>query len=86
MGTTKRKVASFFVRHVPDFGIVVGNEGEDVNVPDHLIAEWEDEGLIAKKAGAKKADERDPLDHDGNGRKGGAAPPVDTAPAQDAAP
>lgn len=75
MATVKRKVASFFIRHVPDFGIIVGNEGESVEVPEELAQELEDEGLIKKGAAKKGAD---PLDHDGDGRKGGVAPAVET--------
>lgn len=74
METTKRKVASAFIQFVPDHGIVVGNDGESVEVPLHLTEEWEGLGYI-KKTG------KDPLDHDGNGKKGGAAPAAeDKAP------
>lgn len=70
MKTVNMKVASFFVRHVPDFGIVVGNEGEDVNVPEHLAEEWAQEGLVGKPVKGKPA--KDPLDHDGDGFPGGS--------------
>lgn len=66
METEKRRVASFFIENVPDYGIIVGNEGEKVKVPVHLIADFEDRGLIKKK-GAKDA-----LDHDDDGKAGGS--------------
>lgn len=79
METEKRKVASFFIENVPGFGIIVGNEGEAIDVPAHLIEDYETRGLIGKKRAAKS----DPLDHDNDGKKGGAAPADD---AVDAAP
>ncbi|MBL9070416.1 MAG: hypothetical protein JNM03_10545 [Sphingopyxis sp.] len=54
METTKRKVASAFIQFVPDHGIVVGNDGESVEVPLHLTEEWEGLGYIKKKGEASK--------------------------------
>lgn len=83
-----------FTVSLPDQMVVLNaakgkEKAGEADIPDDLAQAYVDAGIAEaveaapKKAAPKKA-AQDPLDHDGDGRKGGAHPPVD-APADNGA-
>lgn len=76
MTTIPCTALSTFIDFVPDYGVLVGNAGESVEVPEEVFERLVSEGKI---------ESADPLDHDGNGEKGGAKKPAKAkaAPAAD---
>lgn len=51
----------------------------EADIPEEIAQQYIDAGIAEKVKGKPK---KDPLDHDGNGKKGGAAPAVEPAPAE----
>lgn len=70
METKIFKANMAFIEHVAGFGMVVGNDGEDVAVPVSKIADFVAHGFIG---------DADPLDHDHDGEPGGSEPHVPPA-------
>lgn len=70
MKTIQCKVKAFFIEVITGYGTVVGNNGENADVPETHVADFVGRGLVH----APKGFDASPLDHDNDGKAGGSLP------------